>query len=491
MKKSLFYSTAVLSALAMASCSKDNVTNVTPSENNGASQVIEIAVDNGGDGLTTRAGRPLFSSEAKQTIENVKIIVCDNSNNVVADTLITNWTSSSEEYDDASGHGRKVRFTIGGSNTELSKNTGYTAYAFGYHTGSQYQANNEGLDVYLAKVGNGKKWDNGASVDNSSETVKSFNPNLTITNNNSSKTTKNAEEIFAGSTTISVDKNGNFSQGMTLHRQVAGIYTYVKNIPYYAGARYLKLYAVKEEPKMVLGKFYNAILGENGTSDNTQMNVVNGTGSSSATETLVAQIDLHQWFNNGQASPTGVIQDVNNDGIIDRYEYKKSGDGTTLEEDTEKPIWRNPISSESNKVYFVKGSVFAGEFIIPFQKGESQTFYLALTDGGTGSEKVYRRWNINLPVDDVLSSESLWTWSSTSSSWSEQTSISESKDKYSVLRNHLYSVGTKSAENPDNGGTDPENPTTDKEDPEDLATRQDLMLQVNDNWELIHSMEID
>lgn len=68
MKKSLLCSTAVLSALAMASCSKDDVTNVAPSENNGVSQVIEIAVDNGGDGLTTRAGRPLFSSEAKQTI---------------------------------------------------------------------------------------------------------------------------------------------------------------------------------------------------------------------------------------------------------------------------------------------------------------------------------------------------------------------------------------------------------------------------------------
>ena len=490
MKKSLFYSTAVLSALAMASCSKDNVTNVTPSENNGASQVIEIAVDNGGDGLTTRAGRPLFSSEAKQTIQNVTVVVCNNNNNsVVAKFDVSDWQSASEAYDDASGHGRKIRFTFGeeGGPDELTKNTEYKVYAFGYHNASQYTANDGSGDKEL-----------GAYFDALSS-GSTFNENLTIKNTEATSSYHNAEEIFAGSTTITVDENGNFSKGMTLHRQVAGIYTYVKNIPYYAGARYLKLYAVKEEPKMVLGKFYNAILGENGTSDNTQMNVVNGTGSLSATETLVAQIDLHQWFNNGQASPTGVIQDVNNDGIIDRYEYKKSGDGKTLEEDTEKPIWRNPISSESNKVYFVKGSVFAGEFIIPFQKGESQTFYLALTNDGSGDEKVYRRWNINLPADDVLGSgDNLWTWDTSSTpAWSEQTSISESQDKYSVLRNHLYSVGTKSAENPNEGTTpeptdpDPENPTTDKEDPEDLATRQDLMLQVNDNWELIHNMEID
>lgn len=488
MKKGLFYSTAVLSALAMASCSKDNVTNVTPSENNGASQVIEIAVDNGGDGLTTRAGRPLFSSEAKQTIENVTVVVCDATNdNVVAKFDVNNWQSASEAYDDASGHGRKIRFTFGGEGGpgELTKNTEYKVYAFGYHNTSQYTANDGSGDKNLGTYFDAL----------SSGTI--FNENLTIKNTEATSSYHNAEEIFAGSTTITVDKNGNFSQGMTLHRQVAGIYTYVKNIPYYAGARYLKLYAVKEEPNMVLGKFYNAIL-EGNVTDN-KMNVVNGTGSSGDTETLVAQIDLHDWFtSDGQSGSVGTIQDVNNDGIIDRYGYKKSEDGTTLEENTEAPIWRNPISSATNEVYFVKGSVFAGEFIIPFQKGDTQTFYLALTNDGSGAgETVFRRWNINLPSGDVLGSgDNLWTWNSTTPAWSEQTT-SESNDKYSVLRNHLYSVGTKSAEDPNEGTTpeptdpDPEDPTTGKEDPEDLATRQDLMLQVNDNWELIHNMEID
>lgn len=465
MKKSLFYSTAVLSALAMASCSKDNVTNVTPSENNGASQVIEIAVDNGGDGLTTRAGRPLFSSEAKQTIQNVTVVVCNN-NSVVAKFDVSDWQSASEAYDDASGHGRKIRFTFGGDGNpaELTKNTEYKVYAFGYHNASQYTANETELGAYFDALSSGS----------------TFNENLTIKNTEATSSYHNAEEIFAGSTTITVDENGNFSKGMTLHRQVAGIYAYVKNIPYFSNAKYLNLYAVKENPNMVLGSFYNAILGANGTAANTQMNVINGTGSSSDSKTLVTRIKLYDWFSK--------IQDVNNDGIIDRYEYKKgtdTGGNEILEEDKEKtPIWKNPYTDKG--VHFVKGSAFAGEFIIPFQKGNSQTFFLELTneDGD-----VLRSWNINLPDADLINGKALTTWNT--NTWATTTvgNSDESKNNYSVLRNHLYSVGNKSTEDPSEG-TDPEEPT-EPEDPADLATKQDLMLQVNDNWELIHGMEIE
>lgn len=107
MQKRLLYSTAVLAALALGSCSNDETLNGGLPETTGTNQVIEISVANAGSGLTTRAGRPLLSSEAKQTIENVKIIVCDESGNIKADTLITDWTTVSEAYNDASGHGQR------------------------------------------------------------------------------------------------------------------------------------------------------------------------------------------------------------------------------------------------------------------------------------------------------------------------------------------------------------------------------------------------
>lgn len=467
MKKSLLCSTAVLSALAMASCSKDDVTNVAPSENNGVSQVIEIAVDNGGDGLTTRAGRPLFSSEAKQTIEKVTVVVCNATDNkVVAKFDEANWQGVSESYDDASGHGRKIRFTFA-EGEELGEGN-YNVYAFGYHTASdvtsQYKVGDQDLGAYLS----------GLDTEGNSTLTK----DLKITNSETGDT-YNAEELFAGSTTISVTKADNdFSVGMTLHRQVAGIYAYVMNIPYIKGAKYLDLYAEKRNNDLVLGHFYDAVLGANGTVENgekvnNQVNVVNGTNES-AQRTLVSRITLTDWFTE--------IQDVNNDGIIDRYGYKKSDDGKTLVENTAEQIWKNPYTS--NKVNFVKGSAFSGEFIIPFQKGNSQTFVLELRN----DDSDLRTWNINLPSLDLINNEDLTIWGE--SDWNTSAASGESQSAYSVLRNHLYSVGTKSTENP-GGGTDPEEPTPGTEDPEDLSTKQDLLLQVNDNWELIHKMEID
>lgn len=481
MKKRVLYSTAVLATLAMASCSKDDVTNVATS-GSGANQVIEIAVENAGDGLSSRAGRPLYSSEAKQSIENVKIIVCDEEGNVKADTLITNWNTDavSEVYSDASGHGRKVRFTLGngGSNDELAKDTKYTVYAFGYHTGSQYKKGEDGLDTYLQKVGNGYKLgeSNSKTVD-VNESVNTFSKDFTVTNLNDD----NAEEIFAGSTEITVDANGNFSQGVTLHRQVAGMFTYVYKIPYFKTAKYLKVYAVKENQNLVMGNFYSKVLGGNGT-NNVQENVVNGTNPSTPsgpeTRTLIYQMDLANWFKS--------IKDVNNDGIIDTYDYTYSGGALT--ENKESANWQKPEAF--NEVSLVKGSVFGGEFLIPFAAvAGSKTFALELTDT---DGNVLRYWNINLPSTEVINSGSLTTWGT--ANWTTATSVTESASSYSVLRNHLYGVGAKTKENSGEDPeipTDPEDPKKDEDDPQDLATKQDILLQVNDNWEVIHHMEVD
>lgn len=70
----------------------------------------------------------------------------------------------------------------------------------------------------------------------------------------------------------------------------------------------------------------------------------------------------------------------------------------------------------------------------------------------------------------------------------------------------MYSVGMKANNTVPGGPTpnpDPENPTPDPEIPEkpeelpdgekptDLSKGQDLIIYVNDNWEVIHDMEID
>ena len=64
----------------------------------------------------------------------------------------------------------------------------------------------------------------------------------------------------------------------------------------------------------------------------------------------------------------------------------------------------------------------------------------------------------------------------------------------------MYSVGMKAEnttpEKPNPGPTDsdPQKPdpvNPDKEEPQDLSKGQDLIIQVNSNWEVIHRMEVD
>ena len=91
MKKNYLLGMALIASLSFNSCTKEIVyvqdgTGVE-SVADGA-QIITLQVENGGDGLATRAGRPLYSAEAKQTIENVKLWICDNDGKVVYVTLI-------------------------------------------------------------------------------------------------------------------------------------------------------------------------------------------------------------------------------------------------------------------------------------------------------------------------------------------------------------------------------------------------------------------
>ena len=81
MKKNYLLGMALMASLSFYSCDKEVVYvqdgNGVESVADGA-QIITLQVENGGDGLATRAGRPLYSAEAKQTIENVKLWICDN-----------------------------------------------------------------------------------------------------------------------------------------------------------------------------------------------------------------------------------------------------------------------------------------------------------------------------------------------------------------------------------------------------------------------------
>ena len=495
MKKSLLYSAAVLATWGITSCSNEVLDDGLQPQP--TSQVIELAVENAGSGLGARVGRPLLSSEADQNIDNVYVFVVENTTDesqqtttskVMTVSHIKEWNKPSakiEDYNDASGHGRKMRIEVTNKDIKDTKGKNFVIYAIGYSSDTKFKVGNQTLSDYLEGVKVGA-------------TDKTFE-NLVLTNSNSFAT--QADEFFAGKATIkfSDEVKGKFSQGITLHRQVAGVFTYVKNVPYmldHAGnvCSTLQLVASKPNKNIVLGELYDKTLAQNGEK-NTLKDVVNGTESFSGKE-IVSSINLNDWFSS--------LQDENNDGVLDRYAYKVV-DGVLLE-DTGKQLWKNPKVNKDGTAYeatFVKGSVFDGQFIIPFQNGLTQpdlsgeqTFTLELV--GNDKREVVRTWGINLPEAELpKTAVSVWM---KNQKWLPST-LRENNKSYSVLRNHLYGVGTKVAANPaekpqpgqpdPNPDPNPEKPEEGKEDPQDLNTKQDILLQVNDNWEVIHKMEVE
>lgn len=447
MKKNYLLGMALIASLSFYSCDKEVVYvqdgNGVESVADGA-QIITLQVENGGDGLATRAGRPLFSAEAKQTIENVKLWICDGTGNVKYVKEISAWnTDSVSTVYTTGGHGRQTTIELTDAD-KLAAGT-YQIYAVGYSNSSAYTL----TDVTkVAKEG-------------------TFNENMVLPCSTA------GEEIFAGQMKLTVETGKGFKKPIVLNRQVAGAFAYVKDIPFMEGAKYLKLVASAQNQSLVLGNFNSVDLTGNGSGNTGNVKyVVNGTNGKSGSETYeISSIDLNKWFT--------AIKDEDGDNLIDAGEN-----------------WKNPhrpSGSPAAGTYptFQKGSAFGGEFVIPFAHVDGkQTLTLQLTNAGG---KVLRSWKVNLGSTDEQLKQTITCWNSGSTDWS--TSLSgESANTYSLVRNHLYGIGTRMNDeaNPGKPGVDPDpDPKNPNDKPESLNNKQELVLKVNDNWEVIHGMELD
>lgn len=524
MKKKFYYAGMLAAGLlTFASCNNDedpiiDQNQVQTEVEEG--QVIRIAVANTGDGLTTRAGRPLFSSEAKQAIDVVKVYIVKTeggTTSILAEKEFTNWTSdaTSEPYDN---HGRQATWKLSGDE-RLDVNADYTAYAVGYtSSGSLYQ---NAIETY------------------SKQTVGSMEPFSKFLSSSDIADGTLGEEIFAGALTFHVDGEGNIDVSqdpeanvLTLHRQVAGTMGYFTSIPTVKVGQYVKFVedktgTGKSEYKLfgtdigadgetyvdgvkdlslqlvssnisskIYMDFFNSAFTEAQADNSTAWFIVNGVkvkdnisvtkdkfvdADGKLTKTngyVLYSIKLSDWFPNG---------DVNNDGLLDEGDAAV-GTGN----------WSTPSSVQGAS--FVAGSVFAGTFLIPFEKVDGQnTLQLQLIKKGEATP--IRTWNINLPEDDTqLLPEAghtrVWDGNVVSgfpalnadeaavdAFYNENfpfVNVDENEVSYSFVRNHLYSIGVKE--------TDIEGPT---DEPEELSKGQRLILKVNDNWEMIHHMVVD
>lgn len=454
MKKNYLLGMALIASLSFYSCDKEVVYvqdgNGVESVADGA-QIITLQVENGGDGLATRAGRPLFSAEAEQTIENVKLWICDGTGNVKYVKEISAWnTDDVSTVYTTGGHGRQTTIELTDAD-KLAAGT-YKIYAVGYSATSDYD---------LTKVTEVKKTEEGGGK-------YTFSENMVLPIKGGD-TNKIGEEIFAGQMKLTVEKGKGFKKPVVLNRQVAGAFAYVKDIPFMKGARYLKLVASAQNQSLVLGNFNSFDLTGNGSGNANVKYVVNGTNGKSGSETyVISTIDLNKWFT--------AIKDEDGDNLIDAGEN-----------------WKNPCrpsSSPAAGTYptFQKGSAFGGEFVIPFAHVDGkQTLTLQLTKEDGDS---LRSWKVNLGSTDVQLNQAITYWNS---NW-DSTITDTSANTYSLVRNHLYGIGTRMNDeaDPEQPGVDPDpDPENPNDKPESLNNKQELVLKVNDNWEVIHGMELD
>lgn len=439
---------ALMASLSFYSCDKE-VIYVQDGEGvesvAAGAQIITLLVENGGDGLATRAGRPLYSAEAKQDIQNVKLWICDDAGKVVYVNTIDSWNASSTVCT-TGGHGRQTTIELKDGD-KLAEGT-YKVYAVGYSNSSDYT-----LDAVTNVAENG-----------------TFNENMVLPIKGDA-TNKIGEEIFAGQMELRVEDGKGFKKPIVLNRQVAGAFAYVKDIPFMEGAKYLKLVASAQNQSLVLGKFNSVDLTGNGSDNGDNVKyIVNGTNGKSESDTyVISTIDLNEWFGE-------TLADTNNDNLVDATN------------------WKNPYKPAGNPTAgtyptFQKGSAFGGEFVIPFAHvAGKQTLTLVLTND-EGTE--LRSWKVNLSSSDEQVAENnnkVTYW--TGSDWSEYATV-ESANTYSLVRNHLYGIGTRTNDDPGKG-TDPDPDPSDPDDqPESLNNKQELVLKVNDNWEVIHGMELE
>lgn len=440
MKKGMFFALAA-SSLLFSACSSDDAVVSTEGQNEAVQQIV-LQVASSGDGLTTRAGRPLYSSQALQTIQHVRVLIYNTATKAIVKDENKDWKTSTTY----TNHGRELTLTYKGEQRLGEGN--YKVMAVGYSDNSDYTYS---LDVTGAAALTGTYSDITATL----KTGK-----------------KDAEEVFAGDADLKIGTDKkiiNLTPGeddgvaVTLHRQVAGSFGYFSNIPARVNgkdAKTLRLVVRGKNDKLTFNNFNSSFT----TTNNNIEYYVNGstsTGAPLATDAkfynkedgyVLYSIDLNEWFKNG---------DTNHDGVL------TNDDG-----------WTHPTNVRTT---IVKGSVFGSSFIIPFAlTHEKSTMELQLLDA---EGNIIKTWTVSIPTSDVNDDDT-------------KGAIDESASIFNVVRNHMYNLGVKPSNgaNPDPSNPDPEpkpDPDPDKPDPdkpEDLSKSQNLILKVNDNWEAIHQM---
>lgn len=438
--KKYFISGAMLAGLmSLAACSNDEG---VVADNNGAEQQFTITLASSGDRATRAAAdRALESEAAGQSIEKVTLVVRSqdegtDKNKVVYIKTLENWNGTATDYD-TNGHGKKLTFTI--PKADKLGAGDYVVTAVGYNDGN--------YDL---------------SLPNKGDVVAK---NITATTSAGAE----AKEVFAGEQKFTVtapkpdDSNQIQNVDVTLHRQVAGAYGYFTSIPAKIGeteVASIRMVSRSKNTVLTFGSFNSSFT----TTDANVMYMVNGSVPAGKTANflngdeanVLFSAKITDWFPGG---------DKNNDGVYDNKDTN----------------WTQHYTGS-----YLKGSVFASNFIVPFSATQDKsTLELQLLDA-TGN--VLYAWPVKLDASNAQVGKKGETASADLFGAGTAMGFAETADVFSLFRNHIYSIGIhKQGTDP----TNPDKPVPDIDKPTNLSKIQNVVIRVNDNWEVLHHMSID
>lgn len=423
--------------MSLAACSNDEG---VVADNNGAEQQFTITLASSGDRATRAAAdRALESEAAGQSIEKVTLVVRSqdegtDKNKVVYIKTLENWNGTATDYD-TNGHGKKLTFTI--PKADKLGAGDYVVTAVGYNDGN--------YDL---------------SLPNKGDVVAK---NITATTSAGAE----AKEVFAGEQKFTVtapkpdDSNQIQNVDVTLHRQVAGAYGYFTSIPAKIGeteVASIRMVSRSKNTVLTFGSFNSSFT----TTDANVMYMVNGSVPAGKTAkflngdeaNVLFSAKIADWFPGG---------DKNNDGVYDNKDTN----------------WTQHYTGS-----YLKGSVFASNFIVPFSATQDKsTLELQLLDA-TGN--VLYAWPVKLDASNDQIGKTGETASANLSDPITTMGFAETADVFSLFRNHIYSIGIHKQDT-----TNPDKTEPGTDEPTDLSKIQNVVIRVNDNWEALHHMSID
>lgn len=236
------------------------------------------------------------------------------------------------------------------------------------------------------------------------------------------------QELFGGYVEFSTDENSKITDlnvTVTLKRQVAGLLGYFKNIP-------IKKLNNKGEECTVTGIEVRA---------------------NATTTKLVFPVDNEN--NTNRLNGSGQTEQST---VLLKYDLSKYSAQVTSAEIGD--VYQIP--AQTGKVVTVENSLLAGRFVIPY---ESHVATNTLTVALTSEKGDVRTWKIKINKEN-------------------NTAFSgEDAYNYDILRNSFYSIGKKLKSD-----VAPVDPQPDPDEPVDLSQDNDIILIVNDAWDIVYDM---